>query len=216
MPRPISTRRNALSLIFLQRRHMPPFPETKLKGSNKPAQLTGACHSTDRLIQKPSQPRLLSTSYNSWHSVSNAVWQLRATSATSQSWRQREILSPDPCNPITYTASLLHVVCLLVFRSLTSAVQLWWNRKPSPMNHKSRPLLNQKKEKLALRPDAGPHPNQLPEDHRLFLQKEEEELALRPASCWDIPLRGGCAQAHSVPSIQKRPQDLFPQRKHQI
>ena len=37
-----------------------------------------------------------------------------------------------------------------------------------------------KTEKLVMRPDAGPQPNQLPEDHRFFLQKEEEELAVRP------------------------------------
>ena len=59
--------------------------------------------------------------------------------------------------------------------------------------------------------DAGPKPNQLP-DHRLFLQREEEEFAIRPVPPWDTPLRGGCAQPHTVPSIQKRPQDLFPQR----
>ena len=64
--------------------------------------------------------------------------------------------------------------------------------------------------------DAGPKPNQLPEDHRLFLQKAEEELTIRPIPPWDISLRGSCAQPHAVPSIQKRPQDLFPQRLHQI
>ena len=53
------------------------LPWTKLKGSDKPAQLTKACRSTDSLVQKPNQPRLLSTSYNSWHSMSNAIWQLR-------------------------------------------------------------------------------------------------------------------------------------------
>ena len=71
------------------------FPCTKLKGSDKPAQLsrfvTGACRSTDRLVQKPNQPRLLSTSYNSWHNMSNAVQQLKATCATSQSCRKRSV-----------------------------------------------------------------------------------------------------------------------------
>ena len=82
--RTISTRRNALSLKFLRRRHVPPVTETKMKGSDKPVQLTGACRSNDRLVQKPNQPRLLSTSNNSWHSISNAIWQLKATFATSQ------------------------------------------------------------------------------------------------------------------------------------
>ena len=84
--------------------------------------------------------------------------------------------------------------------------------KASLSGIKSGFLLHQKEEKLAMRPDAGPKPNQLPEDHRLFLQKEEEELAMRPVSPWDIPSRGGCAQTHTVPSIQKRPvaSDLTP------
>ena len=77
-----------------------------LRDMSKPAQLTVTCRSTDRLFQKPNQPRLLSTSKNSWHSISNAIWQLRATFATSQSCRKREILSPDPCSPMTKNASL--------------------------------------------------------------------------------------------------------------
>ena len=86
-------------------------PQCSLKqnfnDSDKLAQLTGACRSIDRLVQKPNRPRLLSTSYNSWYSMSNAIWQLKATFATSQSCKKREILSPDPCNPMTYNASLL-------------------------------------------------------------------------------------------------------------
>ena len=44
-----------------------------------PAQLTGACRSTDWLFQKPNQSRLLPTSSSSWHSMSQAIWQLNAT-----------------------------------------------------------------------------------------------------------------------------------------
>ena len=75
-------------------------------------------------------------------------------------------------------------------------------RKPSPVKelneglavwHKGRLLLHQKEEKLAMLPDAGPQSNQLPGEHRLFLQKEEEELAVGPISPGDIPLRRGCA-----------------------
>ena len=58
------------------------------KDSNKPAQLTGACRSTDRLVQN--QVRLLSTSCISWHNMSRAMWQLKATFATSQ-----PLLSPE-------------------------------------------------------------------------------------------------------------------------
>ena len=45
-------------------------------------------------------------SYISWHSMSRAMWQLSATFACSQSCRKREILPPDPCNPMTCNASL--------------------------------------------------------------------------------------------------------------
>ena len=37
--------------------------------------------------------------------------------------------------------------------------------------HKCRLLLNQREEKLTTRLGAGPKPNQLPEDHRLFFSK---------------------------------------------
>ena len=42
----------------------------------------------------------------SWHSMSRAMWQLNATSASSQSCKKREILSPSPHNPMTCSASL--------------------------------------------------------------------------------------------------------------
>ena len=70
-------------------------PQQSSKDSGKPAQ-----------AQKPNQPRLLSTSCNSWHNMSRAMWQLDATFATSQSCRKREILSPDPRSPVTHDASL--------------------------------------------------------------------------------------------------------------
>ena len=44
--------------------------------------------------------------------------------------------------------------------------------------------------------NAGPKPNQLTEDPRLFLQKEEKELATRPVPPWDIPLRRRRVVAH--------------------
>ena len=59
-----------------------------------------------RRAQNPSQPRFLSTSYISWHTMSRAIWQLKATFATSQSCRKRAILSQDPCSPMTNNASL--------------------------------------------------------------------------------------------------------------
>ena len=93
-------------------------------------------------------------------------------------------------------------------------------RKPSPMLELKASLSGtkdgffciKKEEKLAMGPDTWPWPTQLPEDHWLLVQKEKEELAIRPVSPWDIPLRRGCAETRTVPSIQKRPQDLFPQR----
>ena len=66
-----------------------------------------------RRAQNPNQPRLLSTSYNSWHSMSRATWQLKATFATSQSCRKRAIVSPDPCCLMTNNASLPTLFFLL-------------------------------------------------------------------------------------------------------
>ena len=48
----------------------------------------------------------------------------------------------------------------------------------------------------------GPKFDQLTEDHRLFLQKEKEELTVRSILLWDIPMRGCCAQTHTVPKMQ--------------
>ena len=59
-----------------------------------------------RRAQNPNQPRLLSTSCISWHNMSKAVWVPKATFATSQSWRKRATVSPDPCGPMTNSASL--------------------------------------------------------------------------------------------------------------
>ena len=105
---------------------------------------------------------------------------------------------------------IAHVVCLNVIRSLTSALQLW-DKKGLAVWHKCQLLLNQREEKLAMRLVAGPKPNQLPEIIGSYFTKKKEELAVRPVSPWDLPLRGGCTLTHTVPSIQKMPQDLFPQ-----
>ena len=59
-----------------------------------------------RRAQNPNQPRLLSTSCNSWPSMSGAIWQLKATFATSQSCRKRAIVLSDPCSPMTNKAPL--------------------------------------------------------------------------------------------------------------
>ena len=68
---------------------------------------------------------------------------------------------------------IAHVVCLIAIRSFTSALQLWDSKaipdervEGVPVWHKCRLLLNQKEEKLAMRP-------KLP--------------------WWDVPLRGSCA-----------------------
>ena len=42
----------------------------------------------------------------SWHSMSRAMWQLKATFANYQSFKKRESLSPSPYNPMTCSASL--------------------------------------------------------------------------------------------------------------
>ena len=51
--------------------------------------------------------------------------------------------------------------------------------------------------------NAGPKPNQLPDDHRLFLQKEKEELAVRPYFSGHSNASRLCAAAH----CPKRPEN---------
>ena len=83
-------------------------PSTKCSNCNKTrkSQTNRELSLTDRHIQNLNQPRLLSTSSNSWHNMSRAIWQLKATFATSQSCWKRAIVSPDPCNPMTNNVSL--------------------------------------------------------------------------------------------------------------
>ena len=127
----ISTRRNVLSLKFPQKKHVPPFPcnlftrNTVANTVREEALITNRHNvhrskirktQTNRLssqglvaqptgsFKKPNQPRLLSNSYSSWHSMSNCFMGSSGLFfATSQSCRKREIL----CNPTTYYASLL-------------------------------------------------------------------------------------------------------------
>ena len=121
MLRTISTHRKALNLKFLQRKHVPPFPSnsftrnTVAKTGEGKALITKTATmfieadfreglSLNRQAHsKPNQPCLLSTSHNSWHSIC----------------QKREILSPDPCNPMTCNASLL------TLRSLPTSTH--WN-----------------------------------------------------------------------------------------
>ena len=58
--------------------------------------------------------------------------------------------------------------------------------------------------------DTGNEFDKLTEDHRPLLQKEEAELTMRPILHWNVPMRGCCAQTHTDPRIQVRP-NSFPQ-----
>ena len=79
----------------------------------------------------------------------------------------------------------VHVACLLVFRRLTSVLQLWDQKTIADLGveglavwHKGRLLLHQE-EKLAMRPDVGPQPTELPEDRRALSSKERRRRARR-------------------------------------
>ena len=63
-------------------------------------------------------------------------------------------------------------------------------------------FLNQRVEKLTTRLGAGPNPNQLPEDHRLFVRKEEEERTARISLAHSIAWRL-CADAHLSQASRK-------------
>ena len=101
------------------------------KDIHRPAQITKTCHTSFPLIvsshhrplpcchcpstmrgehlcrdRRPLGSHTHQASFTSWHSMSRAMWQLSATFANSQSCNKREILSPDPCDPMTCNASL--------------------------------------------------------------------------------------------------------------
>ena len=167
------------------------LPETNLKEKRLSSQLRRSLpfpsRPKTRRAQKANQPRLLSTSCNSWHSMSRAVWQLEATFANSQSCRKRAIASPNLCSPMTNNAPLPALFSLELsacssfdasLPSFNSGIDV--GVEGLAVWHQGRLLLHQKDEKLAMRPGAEPQPTQLPEDTWFLLQKEEEELAIRP------------------------------------
>ena len=141
------------------------------------------------------------------HAIPGTTWamlQLRATFATSQSCRKWAILSPDLCSPMT-------------------------NKAPLPTSFSFK-LLDEKEETLSIRQesssammcnptkahaftcfnwDAGPKPNQLPEDHRLFLQKEEQELAITARTSLGHSIaRKLCVDAHNPKHPEKATRPL--------
>ena len=80
-------------------------------------------------------------------------------------------------------ASLLTVVCLIPLSPFSPGT-----RKPSPMKELKASLSESKGGEARHAAGCWAKPNQLPENHRLFLLKEEEELPVRPVPPWDIPL----------------------------
>ena len=117
---------------FQKRHKVYALPKIEGKDINRPARTTKTCLASFPLVVASHQIPLLSchgastvrgehlcrdsrplgsqthyqASFISWHSMSRAMWQLSATFANSQSCKKREILSPDPCNPMTCNASL--------------------------------------------------------------------------------------------------------------
>ena len=63
---------------------------------------------------------------------------------------------------------------------------------------------------------AGPEFDQLTWGHRLFLQKKEEELTMRPVLPWHIPLHGGSAQTYAVPRSPIGPNALPDRRPTKV
>ena len=104
-----------------------------------------------RRAQNPNQPRLLSTSCNSWRNMSREKRQLNATFAASQSCKKMAIVSPDPCSPMTNNASLP-----TFFRSPGILLNHHEQTDQGTCFH-------------CFDWDAGTKPTQLAEDHRLFL-----------------------------------------------
>ena len=185
--------------------------ETKLKGNSpassaqKEMSFTSPSAKTRR-AQNPNQPRLLSTSCNSWHCMSRAIWQLRATCATSQPCRNWALVLSDPCSPMTNKAPLPTLFSLELRKGGVAVhppgVLLGHHVQTPTKAHASTASTGM----------LGPNRTSSLRTNSSFFKKKEEELTIRPVLLWDIPMRGSCAQPHTVPSIQKRPQDLFPQR----
>ena len=122
--------------------------------------------------------------------MSKAIWQLKATFATFQSCTKRAIVPPDPCSPMTNNALL---------PTLFSLELLHEKEEPLSVRQEFSSAIMCKPTKAHAFTDSTGMlgPNQLPEDHQLFLQEEEEELAIRPISFWDSPIAWRlCVGAH--------------------
>ena len=120
MLRTISARRNILSLKFLQRKHVPPFPsdlitrntvtntvregpkcslKQNFRDPGKPSQLTRACRSIDRLVQKPNL-QFLAQHVQCHMAAQGYLCHLPVL-------QEERDFSPSPYNPMTYNVSLL-------------------------------------------------------------------------------------------------------------
>ena len=152
----------------------------------------------------------------SWHKMSIAMWQLIATRPSSQSSKKRETPLHLTNLPNDFNREVIDVV-LVIFkrrRAFTSCPLIataapnraFWAATPPHVSQLWRRVTVQPKGILLSHHvetdqgtcfhcfgwDAGPEFNQLTEDHRFFLQKEEEVLAMRPILLRNISMRGSC------------------------
>ena len=108
--RTLSTRRNALSLKFVQRRHVPPFPSNSkqnLKEIDLPPSSEGQVIRFLPLLAKDrtrSEAEPAALPFDVMQLLTYAIWQPKATFATSQFCKKWAITSPDPCSPTTNSA----------------------------------------------------------------------------------------------------------------
>ena len=158
---------------------------------HKDMSLTSFPFCTARRAQNPNQPRLLSTSYNSWHNMSRASWQLKATSATLQVMYEEGKCVVGSCSPMMNNAPLPR---------LFSSESLSPTTRKSPQSS----CADRSRHMLSLF-STGPKPDQLPEDQSAPSSKGKRRARHTARSSLGSSLRGGRTETHTVPCIQKRP-----------
>ena len=131
------------------------------------------------------------------HGVATQSYKSRHSWLCSYTCQGRSRLPSKRCTPGFYDS--LASTCLL--RRVTTTRFGSTSAKRSRTNQRTR------LERFCRDKGVGRHV--VRSRHWLLREKEAKELAMRPILLRDVPIGGCCAQAHTVPRVQARP-DAFP------